>query len=699
MSLPKLPPLKLCFPEGRTYVQTYKGVWEKELRDEQGNVVRKGRSRTIDRKTVGKMKPGTRTGYVQFYESFYQDYPELRDYAVYRNEDSSFTLKRISNLHVQNSEDAELIDGVIGTGDYELSDSGKVIKSASGIPMSRDPAELVNASSVYTNHAESFVANDLSARELISTKKGGCFLFVDDSFHKTGLSNALIRTFKEACRNMSARKAYIYARHIEAYLAQMNITGDNTYESFNRFCKEHETMIEMSPHKTTLKRIAALITPKFMDTFHKHFIAEYIKINHTNIIEDGIVLLVDGSPIAHKNKDRIFVTTGRAKNGEFQNQMNVQFMCDATNGCAPIGIDVFNGNTTDIAAFKNVLQKVANYNLTSTNYTVVADKGYTSLDNMVAIERNGGHFILNCRKGDNTDVCKAIKRAIKKGLHTNGTYFSGDNADECYEYIDDPYKYDSTPVQGKRARKDAIMRVRYHVFYNCRIYEDAARKLREELRAAIEAYSKASELTSEQQTILSEYTDFDAEKYKPGQEGKELFVFVNKVNDDLRYEGYQVLVTNNLKLSSLDVRKLYDSRVSIETKIQNMKQHLGGRTTKSKSDAGLMQKLFFQYLALIISSDIGNRVAQARKERSGKYSDVFRSKKEVFSVLSEMVVDKYKSGLVWKPISQKHKYVLDCLGINMPSSLLSCTKLGEKYEEAPAISDDLAGDEEQIAYL
>ena len=26
--------------------------------------------RTIDRKTVGKMKPGTRTGYVQFYESF-----------------------------------------------------------------------------------------------------------------------------------------------------------------------------------------------------------------------------------------------------------------------------------------------------------------------------------------------------------------------------------------------------------------------------------------------------------------------------------------------------------------------------------------------------------------------------------------------------------------------------------------------------
>ena len=181
----------------------------------------------------------------------------------------------------------------------------------------------------------------------------------------------------------------------------------------------------------------------------------------------------------------------------------------------------------------------------------------------------------------------------------------------------------------REARNDAIMRVRYHVFYNCRIYEDAARKLREELRAAIEAYSKASELTSKQQTILSEYTDFDAEKYKPGQEGKELSVFVNKVNDDLRYEGYQVLATNNLKLSSLDVRKLYDCRASIETKIQNMKQHLGGRTTKSKSDSGLMQKLFFQYLALIISSDIGNRVAKARKEQSGKYSDVFRSRRGV----------------------------------------------------------------------
>ena len=111
-----------------------------------------------------------------------------------------------------------------------------------------------------------------------------------------------------------------------------------------------------------------------------------------------------------------------------------------------------------------------------------------------------------------------------------------------------------------------------------------------------------------------------------------------------------------------------------------------------------MQKLFFQYLALIISSDIGNRVAKARKEQSGKYSDVFRSKKEVFSVLSEMVVDKYKSGLIWKPISQKHKYVLDyfrSICLHHYCLVLSF----REDEEAPAISDDLAGDEEHMAYL
>ncbi len=86
-----LPPLKLHKGAKHTYVFTYRGVWEPAVKDEAGNIIKKGRARSVDRKTVGKIDDGQHTGVIKFYDAFLNDYPELKNYIVIRNSDGTFT--------------------------------------------------------------------------------------------------------------------------------------------------------------------------------------------------------------------------------------------------------------------------------------------------------------------------------------------------------------------------------------------------------------------------------------------------------------------------------------------------------------------------------------------------------------------------------------------------------------------------------
>ena len=95
-----LPPLKLHKGAKHTYVFTYRGVWEPAVKDEAGNIIKKGRTRSVDRKTVGKIDDGKHTGVIKFYDAFLKDYPELKNYIVVRNADGTFTFHKLSEKEI-----------------------------------------------------------------------------------------------------------------------------------------------------------------------------------------------------------------------------------------------------------------------------------------------------------------------------------------------------------------------------------------------------------------------------------------------------------------------------------------------------------------------------------------------------------------------------------------------------------------------
>ena len=99
-----------------------------------------------------------------------------------------------------------------------------------------------------------------------------------------------------------------------------------------------------------------------------------------------------------------------AKDGTFKNQINVQFICDADKEGLPLFFDMFDGRTNDVSAFPNVAEKIARHGLILADTCIVADRGYGSEPNMVALLRQGKTFVFNCRRGKGTTVEKAMDK-------------------------------------------------------------------------------------------------------------------------------------------------------------------------------------------------------------------------------------------------------------------------------------------------
>ena len=95
--------------------------------------------------------------------------------------------------------------------------------------------------------------------------------------------------------------------------------------------------------------------------------------------------------------------------------------------------------------------------------------------------------------------------------------------------------------------------------------------------------SVGNKLTEKQLKLIKECCrePYDLSSYKVGEKNPEPNFDMYKCNEYVKYAGLQVIVTNDLTLTSLDIRQIYDSRVKIEKIIQRTKQEIRWRHYKS----------------------------------------------------------------------------------------------------------------------
>lgn len=84
--IPTIHMVKRIERNGNISLYTCEHTWEPEHYNKKGQLV-KGRSRATNHKKVGNvLNPVNNSGWVQFYDFVYKDYPELKDYLVYRQD-------------------------------------------------------------------------------------------------------------------------------------------------------------------------------------------------------------------------------------------------------------------------------------------------------------------------------------------------------------------------------------------------------------------------------------------------------------------------------------------------------------------------------------------------------------------------------------------------------------------------------------
>ncbi|MRI86526.1 hypothetical protein GIY09_11810 [Aerococcaceae bacterium WS4759] len=82
------------------------------------------------------------------------------------------------------------------------------------------------------------------------------------------------------------------------------------------------------------------------------------------------------------------------------------------------------------------------------------------------------------------------------------------------------------------------------------------------------------------------------------------------VEEKLAYMGYFVLLSNS-RMTSAQVLSHYRDKDQVEKAFMNLKDRLNMRRLRMSSERGLEGKLFVQYLALILVSELKHRMEQA----------------------------------------------------------------------------------------
>ena len=657
-----LPPLKLHKGAKHTYVFTYRGVWEPAVKDEAGNIIKKGQTRSVDRKTVGKIDDGQHTGVIKFYDAFLKDYPELKNYIVVRNADGTFTFHKLSEKEIHANATLETaFDINHNTINKPPKLTAAASASATATAAAATAAAAVASASAGANAVTVADAKSNAYGVFLGTKKAGAIVYLDHLSYKTGVRAALIKAFSEST-DAKLRDANKLANNIETVLYSMLISGENTLDSLPKFCSEYVLANGVLGNKTTLLKYINQIDEAFVEKFHQNFIQEYLKNN-------------SDSNKALKNGLMVFATSTEIDNA-LHSQLNIQFICDADKSLLPIcyevgstsagagtGASAISSNSNKALPLVDVKHKFAPYDISHDKVCIVADKEYYSDDNIASLLRSGETFIFNCKLGDGTVVQEVIEQAISQNIYGNNSCFELNSATTNYDAFTSAYNSSDSNAT----------KLRYHVFFDSDIHFLAVKNLNLQLCKLRKSVMAGENLTQNDKELIEQYSNYDLSKYVEGKPNPYPEFSSIKVEENTKYEGFWVLATNDFNLTSAKVLERYKSLQAVDTLMHSTNELVVG-SSKAKQGFDLHSHIFLQYVVAIFKAAIRHDIDRANANVGSSIlnvpTDNSSSYQAVFEALNVITVDEYANGIVCKPIAEEHALILKCLGVPIPKSML-----------------------------
>lgn len=277
---------------------------------------------------------------------------------------------------------------------------------------------------------------------------------------------------------------------------------------------------------------------------------------------------------------------GHAKDDKSKPIINYSVGYDRTNRI-PLWYEAYPGSIVDISQLHSTLQKVDGLGYKRIGF--ILDRGYFSKENIHEMDRMGYDFII-MMKGKKALVSDLVMEV--KGI------FEEDRRCSIRDY-----KVSGTTVKRQLYPSDEKERY-FHIYYN----ESKRITEREHLEAKID---QLGELLQEKQgTIGYECPRAICEYFDPVYHTKgnvKTFVSARERTDVINHEialcGYFVIITSE-KMTAEEALEEYKSRDASEKLFRGDKSYLGNRSYRVHSTESVENKIFIEFVALIIRNKI-----------------------------------------------------------------------------------------------
>lgn len=393
---------------------------------------------------------------------------------------------------------------------------------------------------------------------------------------------------------------------------------------------------------------------------------------------------LDSTSITSYSENISSVEFGKNKDLISAPQTNVLLVLDQQSG-EPVYFRNFPGNVPDVCTVRNTLSELTMAGIDYSQIVLVMDKGYGSGANWDDMLRCNMSFISNARRNLNAAITEIIDENYAQLLNwNNGVSFLKQNA----VTVPVAWSYDEHPITGKRSQKQTKTTLYVHLYFSKDIADEMARRLQEQLGAALELHrTNPTDLSDTQKKLLDTYGDVAGDGA--------ITINMRKVCEKLKYAGVRVLVSNAIS-DAVECCIAYEERNEVEHAFNTLKSRLSCNRTQVHTTEAWEGKLFLQMLATAISAMIRARIniyhqGAIGKNGQKKYRVHYDSDHKLLAKLNNIYMTHVNDGWVFDEIVEEKKELFRILNLPVPTS-----EQFVEQNDAPEAPDDLI-DIEEIA--
>lgn len=262
----------------------------------------------------------------------------------------------------------------------------------------------------------------------------------------------------------------------------------------------------------------------------------------------------------------------------------------------PIGMKMYPGNESEIPVLRDVIKELKENNNIEGRTIHVADKGLNCAQNIAFSKENGDGYLFS----------KSVKSLPEKEkvwvlLDNDWKEFKDKSGKLLYKYKSCIEKFPYT-FEYEGNKKTVYMTEKRLLTYNPTL---ASKKKHEINRLIEKAYnltlSRAKKADYGEAGKYINYTDEDGKKAK---------ISINKeaIEKDLKYAGYNLLVTSETNMDDIDIYNTYHNLWRIEESFKIMKSDLEARPVFLQKENTIKGHFLICYIAVLLERLLQFRV-------------------------------------------------------------------------------------------